>query len=83
MNNLENIIKNIEEYNPNKKCKISIVFDDMIADMFNKKKLNPIVRQSCFAEAKNIKLNSMHYFIMKIPNKNEFQHSASYPFIRY
>ena len=44
MNNLENIGKSIEEYNPNKKCKISIVFDDMIADMFNKKKRNPIVR---------------------------------------
>ena len=25
--------KNIEEYNPNKKRKILIVFDDMIADM--------------------------------------------------
>ena len=28
-----------EEYNPNKKPKILIVFDDMIADMFNKKNL--------------------------------------------
>ena len=37
------IYKNIEEYNSNKKRKILIVFDDMIADMLNKKNLNPIV----------------------------------------
>ena len=29
--------------NPNKKPKILIVFDDMIADMLSNKKLNPIV----------------------------------------
>ena len=33
-----NIYKNIEEYNPNKKRKILIVFDDMIADMLSDKK---------------------------------------------
>ena len=32
------IYKGIEEYNPNKKCKILIVFDDMIADTFVHKK---------------------------------------------
>ena len=31
----------IEEYNPNKKHKILIVFDDMIANMLSNKKLNP------------------------------------------
>ena len=34
---------NIEEYNPSKKGKILIVFDDVIADMLSNKKLNPIV----------------------------------------
>ena len=34
---------NIEEYNPNKKRKTPIVFDDMIADMRSNKKLNPRV----------------------------------------
>ena len=29
--------------------------------------------QSKFATAKNIRLNSTHYFIMKIPNKREIQ----------
>ena len=31
--------KNIEEYNPNKKRKILIVFDDLIANMFSNKNL--------------------------------------------
>ena len=42
-NDMDEIYKNIEEYNPNKKRKILIVFDDMIADMVSNKKLNPIV----------------------------------------
>ena len=35
---MNDIYKNIEEYNPNKKRKILIVFDDMIADMLSNKK---------------------------------------------
>ena len=42
-NDRDDIHKNIEEYNPNKKRTILIVFDDMIADMLNNKKLDPIV----------------------------------------
>ena len=42
---MDNIYKNIEKYNPNKKCKILIVFDDMIADMLSNKKLNSIVTE--------------------------------------
>ena len=77
-------IKNIEERNPNKKRKISIVFDDMLADMPSNR--NPIVNklfirarklnlslvfitQSYFPLPKNIRLHSTHYFIMKISNK--------------
>ena len=41
-NDMDNIYKNFEEYNPNKKRKILTVFDDMIADML---KLNPIVTE--------------------------------------
>ena len=93
-NYMDDIYKNIEEYNPNKKRKILIVFDDMIADMLSNKKLNPIVTelfirgrkrnislvfttQSYFAVPENIRLNSMHYFIMKIPNKQKLQQTAS------
>ena len=44
-NDIDDIYKNIEEYNPNKKRKVLIVFDDMIADMLINKKLNPIVNE--------------------------------------
>ena len=37
------VYQNIEEYNPNKKRKILIVFDDMIDTMLSNKNLNPIV----------------------------------------
>ena len=90
---MDDIYKNIEGYNPNKKRKILIVFDNMIADMLSNKKLNPIVTelfirgrklnislvfitQSYFAVPKNIRLNSTHYFVMKIPNKRELQQIA-------
>ena len=42
-NDMHNVYKNISYYNPDKENKILIVFDDMIADMINKKKLNSIV----------------------------------------
>ena len=35
---MNGIYKNIEEYNPNKKGKVLIVFDDMIAGMVINKK---------------------------------------------
>ena len=90
---MDDIYKHIEEYNPNKKRKILIVFDYMIADMLSNKKPNPIVTellitgrklnislvfitQSYFAVPKTIRPNSTHYFIMKIPNKQELQQTA-------
>ena len=42
---MQDVYKNIEDYNPNKKCKILIVFDDMITDMINSKRLNHIVTE--------------------------------------
>ena len=39
-NNMQVVYKNIDEYNADKECKILIVFDDMIADLINNKKLN-------------------------------------------
>ena len=36
---MDDIYKNIEYYNPNKKQKILIAFDDMLVDMLSKKKL--------------------------------------------
>ena len=42
---MQDVYKNIEDYNPGKKRKIIIVFGDMIADMINNKKLKPIVTE--------------------------------------
>ena len=59
---MDNIYKNIEEYNPNKKQKILIIFDDMIDDMLTNKKLNPIVTE---LSIKGRKLNISPVFITK------------------
>ena len=40
---MNDVYKNIEEYNSNKKRKIVIVFDDMIPDMLSHKKFNQTV----------------------------------------
>ena len=42
---MDDICKNIEEYKPNKKRRILVVFDDVIADMLNNIKRNPIVTE--------------------------------------
>ena len=42
-NYMQNVYKNIEEYNIGKKRKILIVFNDIVADIINNKNLNPVV----------------------------------------
>ena len=42
---MDDIYKKIGEDNPNKKRKILIVFDDIIADILSHKKLNAIVKK--------------------------------------
>ena len=42
---MHNVYKNIDEYNPDKENKILIVFDGIIADMTHNKKLNSIVTE--------------------------------------
>ena len=93
-NDMHDVYKNIDDYNPDKENKILIVFDDMIADMINNKKLNSIVielsirgrklniylvfiTQSYFKVSKNVRLNTTHFFIIKIPNKRELQQIAT------
>ena len=36
-NNIQDVYKNIDEYNPNRKLKVLITFDDTIADMISNK----------------------------------------------
>ena len=44
-NDMNDVHKNIDHYNPDKENKILIVFDDMITDMINNKKLNSVVTE--------------------------------------
>ena len=44
-NDMQDVYKNIEDYNPNKKRKVLKVFDDIIAGIINNKRLNPIVTE--------------------------------------
>ena len=50
---MRDVYKNIEDYNLGRERKILIVFDDIIADMINNKKLNPIVT-NCLLEVENL-----------------------------
>ena len=44
-NDMQVVYKNVQKYNIGKKRKILIVFDDMIVDVINNEKLNPIVTE--------------------------------------
>ena len=99
---MHDVYKNNDDYNPGKKRKVLVIFDDMVADMINNKKLNPIVTelffrgrklnisivfimQSYFKVPKDVRLNSTHFFTVKIPNKRELQqivlnHSSDFDF---
>ena len=89
-NDIHDVYKNIDDYNPDKENKILIVFGDMIADMIHNKNLNSIVpelfirsrklkislvfiTQWCFKVSRDVRLNTSHFFIAKIPNKRELQ----------
>ena len=75
---MDDIYKNIEEYNPNKKRKILILFDDTIAIMLSDKKLNPIVSELLITGRKlNISLVfvTQSYFAV---SKNIRQNSTHY-----
>ena len=65
------IYKNTKEYNPNKKRIISIVFDDMIANMLNNKKLNPIVTELFIRDRKrSISLVFITQSCFTVPKNN-------------
>ena len=90
---MQDIYKDIDEYDIDKEGKILVAFDDMIADMINNKKLNSTVTelfikrrklnislvfitQSYFKVPKDVRLNTTHFLITKIPNKRELQQTA-------
>ena len=91
-NTMDDVYENINDYNLTRKRKILIVFDEIIADISNKKfqadvkelfircrKLNislVFILQSYFPVPKEVRLNSTHYLIMKINNKRELQNTT-------
>ena len=67
-NDMQDVYKNIEEYNADKERKILIVSDDMIADMINNKKLNSIVTKLFIRSRKlNISLVFITQSNFKVP----------------
>ena len=65
---MDNTYKNNEEYNLNKKSKILIVFDDVIADILSNKKLISIVTKLFIRGRKlNIALVFIRQSYFKVP----------------
>ena len=42
-NTMDDVYENINDYNPSRKRKVLIIFDDMIADILSNKKLHAII----------------------------------------
>ena len=70
LNDMDDIYKNIEEYNPNKKQKILILFDGMIADMLRNRKLYPIVIGLFIRRRKLVSLVFITKFCFAVPKIN-------------
>ena len=65
---IDDAYENLEDYNPIKKMRVLIVFDDMIADMESNKKLSPIVTELFLRGRKlNISLVFISQFYFKVP----------------
>ena len=82
-NDMDDIYKNIEEYNSYKKRKILIVFDEMIADMLSNKNSNPIVIKY-FIRDRNQNISSLFitqsYFAVPKNFRRNFTLASDNPF---
>ena len=65
---MQDVYKNVDEYNPGKMPKMLIVFDDMITDTIDNKKLNSIVTELFIRDRKsNISLVFIIQWYFKVP----------------
>ena len=65
---MDDVYKNIDDYNPNRKRKILIVFDDMIADIMTNKKFQSIIKELFIRCRKlNISLVFITQFYFSVP----------------
>ena len=70
---MQDVHKNINDYNPRKKRKVLIVFDEMIADMINNKKLDSIVTELFIRGRKlNISIAFITQSYFKVPKDVRF-----------
>ena len=77
---MHSVYQNIDNCNFNKENKILIVFDDMIADMINNKKLNSVVTELFTRGRKlNISLIFIAQSYIKVPK--EVRNNSTYFFI--
>ena len=67
-NDMNNVYRNVNYYNPDKENKILIVLDDMIADMIQNKKLNSLVTELFITGRKlNVSLVVISKLYFKVP----------------
>ena len=67
-NDMQDVYKNIDEYDIDKEREISIIFDDMIADMINNKQIDSIVTELFIRGRKlNIYLRFITQSYFKVP----------------
>ena len=65
---IDNVYENLEEYNPIKKRRVLVVFDDMITDMESNKKLSPTVTELFLRGRKlNISIVFISQSYFKVP----------------
>ena len=60
---MDNTDENIEEYNPNKRLKIMIVFNKIIADILSNKKPNLIIIE-LFIRGRKLNISLFYYAIL-------------------
>ena len=66
-NTMDDVYENIDDYNPSRKWKILIVFDDMIADIMTNKKFKAIIKELFIRCRKlNISLVSITQFYFSV-----------------
>ena len=82
-NVMDDVYQNIDEYNPNRKRNDDMIADIMSNKKFQavakelfirRRKLNVslvFINQCYFSVPKDVRLNSIHYLVMKINNKRE------------
>ena len=77
---MEDIHENIEKYIPNKKQKILIVFNDMIADMLSNKKLNPTVTE-LFIRGRKLNISLVFITQSYFPVPKNIRLNSTYYFV--